>query len=170
MHEYHAWRKAYSCLFHIAPALLIAQCLPRGVRAHLRYTEQEGLGTGNTTPIMYGVVTCNIAFQPPPPPSFPPDLPNTQISLSTGDYFLDGPIFIKSGVTLGGGYSDDAPNYPFFQIYDGPNTASTTEDAMIVIDGATNAEVSTQKPGHRLPYNSSRCCGARLPKHKFTVA
>lgn len=71
------------------------------------------------------------------------NLPVAQISLTNGDYFLDGPIFIKSGVTLSGSYSDDVPTFPFFRLHDGPNTASTTEDAVIVIDGATDAEVST---------------------------
>lgn len=66
-----------------------------------------------------------------------------KINLSNGDYFLDGPIFVKSGVIINGGYSDDAPNYPFFQFYNGPNSESTGEDAMIVIDGVTGAEVST---------------------------
>lgn len=78
------------------------------------------------------------------PPRCLPKHAYTQIDFTNGDYFLDGPIFIKSGVTLNGGYTDDSPNYPFFRLYDGPNTASTTEDAVIVIDGTADAEVSSQ--------------------------
>lgn len=52
------------------------------------------------------------------------------------------PLFIKSGVTLGGSYSGDSPSNPYFQLVDGPHTKSTGEDAMIIIDGATDAQVS----------------------------
>lgn len=64
-----------------------------------------------------------------------------KINFQRGDYYLDGPIYLKSGVTLGGGFSDDAPRWPFLQLYDDPNSGNTVEDAIIVVDGATGAEV-----------------------------
>lgn len=64
-----------------------------------------------------------------------------KINFRQGDYYLDGPIFLKSGVTLGGGFSDDSPRWPYLRRYDGPNTGNTAEDAIIVADGATGAEV-----------------------------
>ena len=57
------------------------------------------------------------------------------------DSFMDGPVFVKSGVTLSGGKSDDAPGYTFFKVYDGENNGNSAEDATVVIDGATDAVV-----------------------------
>ncbi|CAM9212730.1 unnamed protein product, partial [Laminaria digitata] len=65
------------------------------------------------------------------------------IKLRKGDYFLDGPVFVKSGVTLDGEYSDDAPNWSTFVLYEGANNRNTAEDAVVVIDGVTDAEAIT---------------------------
>lgn len=65
-----------------------------------------------------------------------------KLDLRDGDFFLDGPVFIKSGVTLAGTVTDDAPGWTFFIVYDGPKTTAAGEDAVVVIDGAIDAEVS----------------------------
>eukprot|EP00904_Undaria_pinnatifida_P008259 jgi/Undpi1/4563/HiC_scaffold_18.g07917.m1 len=57
------------------------------------------------------------------------------ITLKKGDYFIDGPVFLKSGVTLDGEYSDDSPNWTTFLLYEDSNTVQTGEDAIMVIDG-----------------------------------
>lgn len=58
-----------------------------------------------------------------------------QLNLRTGDHYVDGPVFLKSGVTISGRISDDSPNYTTFILYDGDNNGKTSEDAMLVIDG-----------------------------------
>lgn len=55
---------------------------------------------------------------------------------------MDGPVFVKSGVTLDGEYSDDSPNWTTFRLYEGANNGNTAEDAMVVIDGVTDAAAS----------------------------
>lgn len=67
---------------------------------------------------------------------------SSQITLIEGDYFIDGPIFMKSGVTLDGQWQDDFPSWTYFVFYEGENSASTGEDAVIVMDGVTDAEAS----------------------------
>lgn len=54
---------------------------------------------------------------------------------------MDGPIFVKSGVTLLGKPGNSGV-YPIFTSYDGPNIGNAAEDALIVLDGVTDAEVS----------------------------
>lgn len=66
-----------------------------------------------------------------------------QFDFIRGEFFFDGPILMKSGVTLDGGFSDEFPGWTFFITYDGPNTQLSSEEAVIVIDSVTNAEVST---------------------------
>eukprot|EP00904_Undaria_pinnatifida_P008260 jgi/Undpi1/4564/HiC_scaffold_18.g07918.m1 len=67
---------------------------------------------------------------------------SVHIGLQRGDYFLDGPVFVKSGVTLDGGKSDDAPTSTFFNVYEGDGSRNkAAEDAVIVISGATDAAV-----------------------------
>lgn len=63
-----------------------------------------------------------------------------KINVYFGDVFFDGPVFIKSGVTLSGKYSDDL-GWTSFILYEGPNNGNTDEDALIVIDGVTGAQV-----------------------------
>eukprot|EP00904_Undaria_pinnatifida_P008263 jgi/Undpi1/4567/HiC_scaffold_18.g07921.m1 len=63
------------------------------------------------------------------------------ITLIEGDYFIDGPIFMKSGVTLDGQWQDDFPSWTYFVFYEGENSAITGEDAVIVMDGVTDAEI-----------------------------
>lgn len=58
-----------------------------------------------------------------------------------GDHFVDGPIFIKSGVTLSGSWIAESPQFSFLFVYEGSNNRNTGEDGIIVIDGATDAEV-----------------------------
>ena len=68
-----------------------------------------------------------------------------------GDYFVDRPIFIKSGVTLSGSWIDEAPTFTFLLVYEGSNSRNSGEDGIIVIDGATDAEVNS--PSYRSPCN-----------------
>ena len=59
-----------------------------------------------------------------------------------GGFFVNGPIFLKSNVTLDGAWNPEFGTWSYFYVYDGPNIRSTGEDAVIVIDGATSAQVS----------------------------
>lgn len=54
---------------------------------------------------------------------------------------LDGPIFFKSRVELLGGWIAEFGDWTDFSVYDGPNTSSTGEVAVIVIDGVKDASV-----------------------------
>lgn len=58
-----------------------------------------------------------------------------------GDYFLDGPIYMKSGVTLDGTWIDESPTFSFLYLYESENFSNTAENGVIVIDGVTDAEV-----------------------------
>lgn len=60
-----------------------------------------------------------------------------------GDFFIDGPIYMKSGVTLDGSWIDEAPVFSFLWLYEGSNFGNVAEDAVIVVDGVTDAEVGT---------------------------
>lgn len=64
-----------------------------------------------------------------------------QIELGRGITYVDGPIFMKAGVTISGSTSDDAPAHSFINLYDGANAANTNEEAIIVFDGVVGAEV-----------------------------
>lgn len=73
-----------------------------------------------------------------------------QISMKNGHYFLDGPVFLKSGVTLSGGdYSYNEPSRTYLVLHN----HTSLEDAVIVIDGGTvrltRADVMTE--WHRVP-------------------
>lgn len=50
-------------------------------------------------------------------------------------------MFLKSGVTLEGSFNAEFTDYTHFIVYDDPNTISSGEDAVIVIDGATDVSV-----------------------------
>lgn len=63
------------------------------------------------------------------------------ITFRTGDYFLDGPVFVKSGVTLQGATSDDYPAWTYFNLHEGANNDNTAEEAILVFDGVTDATV-----------------------------
>lgn len=58
-----------------------------------------------------------------------------------GDHFVDGPIFMKSGVTLSGSWIAESPQFSFLSVYEGSSNSNTGETGIIVIDGATDAEV-----------------------------
>lgn len=55
---------------------------------------------------------------------------------------MDGPIFLKSGVTLEGSYSDNYPTRSFFTLYEGDNNGKTAEEAILVVDGVTDVTAS----------------------------
>lgn len=55
---------------------------------------------------------------------------------------MDGPIFLKSGVTLEGSYSDNYPTRSFFTLYEGDNNGKTAEEAIVVVDGVTDVTAS----------------------------
>lgn len=63
-----------------------------------------------------------------------------------GDHYVDGPIFIKSGVTLSGSWIDESPTFSFLYVYGDSSSINTGEDGIIVIDGAIDAEVNIAAP------------------------
>ncbi|CAM9499220.1 unnamed protein product [Ectocarpus sp. 4 AP-2014] len=63
------------------------------------------------------------------------------IKLHFGDYYIDGPIFLKSGVFIDGDWKDEYPTFCWLVLYDGDSNTVTGEDAMVVVDGATGAEL-----------------------------
>ncbi|CAN0147040.1 unnamed protein product, partial [Ectocarpus fasciculatus] len=63
------------------------------------------------------------------------------IKLHFGDYYIDGPIFLKSGVFIDGEWKDEYPTFCWLVLYDGDSNTVTGEDAMVVVDGATGAEL-----------------------------
>ncbi|CAN0272345.1 unnamed protein product [Ascophyllum nodosum] len=60
---------------------------------------------------------------------------------SGSGFFVNGPIFLKSNVTLEGDWNPEFGTWSNFYVYDGPNISSTGEDAVIVIDGATSVSL-----------------------------
>ncbi|CAN0345437.1 unnamed protein product, partial [Ascophyllum nodosum] len=56
-------------------------------------------------------------------------------------FFVNGPIFLKSNVTLQGQLNVEFSTWSDFYVYDGPNISGTGEDAVIVIDGATSVSL-----------------------------
>lgn len=56
---------------------------------------------------------------------------------------MDGPIFVKSGVTLYGTFNVEFTTYTEFVFYEGANTGNTAEEAIVVFDDVTGAEEST---------------------------
>ena len=44
-------------------------------------------------------------------------------------------------MTIDGRWSDDSPSWPYFNLYEGTNSGNTEEDAVVVIDSATDVEV-----------------------------
>ena len=71
--------------------------------------------------------TCNQIVMPP-------------VSSTTG-FFVNGPIFLKSGVALRGDFNVEFSDWTDFWVYDGPNVSNTGEDAVIVIDNVTDVWV-----------------------------
>ncbi|CAM9952012.1 unnamed protein product [Ascophyllum nodosum] len=62
------------------------------------------------------------------------------VSLPLGDYFVDGNIFMKSGVTLDGDNAEDRPSETYIFLEDGA-AGNTAIDAIIVVDGVTDAVI-----------------------------
>lgn len=71
----------------------------------------------------------------------PLDNETRQIKLHFGDYYIDGPIFLKSGVFIDGDWKDEYPTFCWLVLYDGDSNTVTGEDAMVVVDGVTGGEV-----------------------------
>ncbi|CAM9500688.1 unnamed protein product [Scytosiphon promiscuus] len=61
------------------------------------------------------------------------------INLQYGEYYVDGPIFVKSGVTLDGHWYDDS-EWCELVLY-GDDDGVTGEEAIIVLDGVTGARL-----------------------------
>ena len=59
-----------------------------------------------------------------------------------GDYFVDSPVYIKSGVTLSGSSGESCEVCTHMLAYEGSNNGNTEEDGIVVIDGVIDAEVS----------------------------
>ena len=55
-----------------------------------------------------------------------------------GDYYLDGPVFLKSGISLVGESGEDAPYYTELNLYG----SGTGADGVINADGIEGAMVS----------------------------
>ncbi|CAM9670498.1 unnamed protein product [Ascophyllum nodosum] len=62
------------------------------------------------------------------------------VSLTMGDYYVDGNIYMKSGVVLNGRASEDPPYITEFFLEDGA-AGKTAIDAIIVVDGVTDAVI-----------------------------
>lgn len=54
---------------------------------------------------------------------------------------MDGPIYLKSGITLSGVFNSEFLSFTGVHVYNGPNAGSVAEEAMIIVDGVSNAEV-----------------------------
>lgn len=65
--------------------------------------------------------------------------------MPTGEFYLNGPIFVKSGVTLNGDFVAESWSFTNFVVYEDSTTSGAGEDAIIVIDGATDVMVSTNR-------------------------
>ncbi len=78
-----------------------------------------------------------------PTPAPFPRARGLQLNVQKGDFFVDGPLFLKSGVSFSGTWSDDSPNYTKFKLYPGENNGNTTEDAIFVVDGGRGGVVSS---------------------------
>ena len=76
-----------------------------------------------------------------PPSRLRPPESSRKIQMHLGDHFVDGPIFMKSGVTLSGSWIAESPQFSFLSVYEGSSNSNTGETGIIVIDGATDAEV-----------------------------
>lgn len=65
-----------------------------------------------------------------------------EVNLVMGDYYLDGPVLLKSGISLVGIVSEDSPFITALSVH-GTGTGS---DGVIVADGVSGALVSTIRP------------------------
>ena len=54
---------------------------------------------------------------------------------------MDGPVYIKSGVTLSGSSSESCEVCTHMLAYEGSNNGNTEEDGIVVIDGVIDAQV-----------------------------
>ena len=61
-----------------------------------------------------------------------------EVNLVSGDYYLDGPVFLKSGISLVGIVSDDAPGTGL-----NLHGSGTGADGVVNADGVSGALVST---------------------------
>lgn len=70
-------------------------------------------------------------------PSFPSQAPD--VNLKMGDYYLDGPVFLKTGIHLNGRWSeDDSPYETQFHMHG----SGTGADGVINADGVLGVIVS----------------------------
>ena len=90
-----------------------------------------------------GVVFTSAPPAPPPPSPHPLGFFHQKIQLYLGNYYLDGPIFFKSGVTISGRFNVEFTTYTDLVFYEGANSGNTAEEAIVVFDHATGAEEST---------------------------
>lgn len=74
----------------------------------------------------------------------PGDVMGTQVRLFAGNYYIDGPIYLKDGITLTGSFDSTAIRYYHarLNLYSGSNTSRTQEDAMVILDGVSNVRAS----------------------------
>lgn len=93
-----------------------------------------GLRRTCTLRLLRNIVHFDVVSHPSPP-GFP-----QQIEFQLGEYYLDGPIFVKSGVTISGQYSSEFTTYTEFILYEGDNIGISGEDGIIVIDSVKGAE------------------------------
>ncbi|CAM9670164.1 unnamed protein product [Ascophyllum nodosum] len=63
------------------------------------------------------------------------------VTLTMGDYYVDGNIFMKSGVFLNGDYSIDDSPHTTDLILEDDAAGNTAIDAIIVVDGVTDAVI-----------------------------
>lgn len=63
---------------------------------------------------------------------------------------MDGPIYLKDGVTLSGTYDAEDVPYGRLNLYDGPKLGAVEEAGIVVLDGVSDAEASAS-PVPRIP-------------------
>ncbi len=63
--------------------------------------------------------------------------------MEVGDFFIDGPLFLKSGVSFSGNWDGDTNSFTTFILYQGDNNGQTTEDAIFVVDEGSGGVVSS---------------------------
>lgn len=76
---------------------------------------------------------------------------------------MDGPIYLKSGVTLRGDFLYEGRYPTEVVLYDGPNTGSVAEEAMVVMDNVSDARVSFLDATSIMSANVPCCTGILDP-------
>ena len=120
------------------------------------------------------ILTKHIYDISKPPICFPPltllfEYQSPEVNLEMGDYYLDGPVFLKSGVSLIGDWSeDDSPYETVFHVHG----SGTGADGVINADGVSGAYVSLVMRNTAGSFTTfgDRCTRCRSIRHVTTEA